>query len=288
MGHPAVQERLSRLTPDQRTAATAPPGPVLCVAPAGSGKTTTLVARIAWLVDGGARPATIAAITFNKRAAEELGERARGGAGAAGCGAGDRPRADVPRPGSRDPPRCRPVGRTADRPRRADRRPVARTSPAERGRLDTAFSRLKLDLAVTADGRRGRPRRRAGRAGLRHVRAGARGAWWPRLRRPRPARARRPRERAVELWTGGGDGARTCSSTRCRTSTARSCGLRCCSPRRRTGSSSSVTTTSRSTAGASPMSVACWRSGPRCRASGESTSRSTTAARRRSSSELSG
>ena len=85
MGHPAVQERLSRLAPDQRTAATAPPGPVLCVAPAGSGKTTTLVARIAWLVDGGADPATIAAITFNKRAAEELGERARRGAGAAGC-----------------------------------------------------------------------------------------------------------------------------------------------------------------------------------------------------------
>src|SRR3954470_18551543 len=75
MDHPAVQERLTRLTPDQRLAATAPPGPILCVAPAGSGKTTTLVARIAWLVDGGADPATIAAITFNKRAAEELAER---------------------------------------------------------------------------------------------------------------------------------------------------------------------------------------------------------------------
>ena len=73
--HPLVAERLSRLTPDQRAAATAPPGPVLCVAPAGSGKTTTLVARIAWLVDGGADPAGIAAITFNKRAAEELAER---------------------------------------------------------------------------------------------------------------------------------------------------------------------------------------------------------------------
>src|SRR3954470_23165172 len=75
MDHPAVQERLTRLTPDQRLAATAPPGPILCVAPAGSGKTTTLVARIAWLVDGGADPASIAAITFNKRAAEELETR---------------------------------------------------------------------------------------------------------------------------------------------------------------------------------------------------------------------
>ena len=73
---PAVAERLARLTTDQRAAATAPPGPVLCVAPAGSGKTTTLVARIAWLIDGGAAPDTIAAITFNKRAAEELGRAA--------------------------------------------------------------------------------------------------------------------------------------------------------------------------------------------------------------------
>ena len=45
-----VRARLARLAPDQRAAATADPGPVLCVAPAGSGKTTTLVARIAWRV----------------------------------------------------------------------------------------------------------------------------------------------------------------------------------------------------------------------------------------------
>jgi superfamily I DNA/RNA helicase len=61
--------------PDQREAATAPRGPVLCVAPAGSGKTTTLVARIAWLVDGGAAPSGITAVTFNTRAADELRER---------------------------------------------------------------------------------------------------------------------------------------------------------------------------------------------------------------------
>src|SRR2546426_11657469 len=74
--HPAVAERLRRLAPDQRAAATAPPGPTLCVAPAGSGKTTTLVARIAWLIaSGAARPDEIAAITFNKRAADELRDR---------------------------------------------------------------------------------------------------------------------------------------------------------------------------------------------------------------------
>ncbi len=73
--HGAVAERLARLAPDQRSAATATPGPVLCVAPAGSGKTTTLVARIAWLVDSGVEAATITAITFNRRAAEELAAR---------------------------------------------------------------------------------------------------------------------------------------------------------------------------------------------------------------------
>src|SRR3954469_22916275 len=72
----AVADRLDRLAPDQRAAATAPPGPILCVAPAGSGKTTTLVARVAWLIGwGAAPPESILAITFNRRAAEELGER---------------------------------------------------------------------------------------------------------------------------------------------------------------------------------------------------------------------
>jgi superfamily I DNA/RNA helicase len=73
--HPSVAERLARLAADQRAAATAPPGPVLCLAPAGSGKTATLVARIAWLIDGGVDPATITAITFNRRAAAELAQR---------------------------------------------------------------------------------------------------------------------------------------------------------------------------------------------------------------------
>ncbi|MFO7532780.1 MAG: UvrD-helicase domain-containing protein, partial [Candidatus Limnocylindrales bacterium] len=76
LGFSTVRRRLERLAPDQRTAATAAPGPVLCVAPAGSGKTTTVVARLAWRVAGGVDPATICALTFNRRAAEELQERA--------------------------------------------------------------------------------------------------------------------------------------------------------------------------------------------------------------------
>src|ERR687890_317863 len=74
--HPSVEKRLAGLAPDQRAAATAAPGPTLCIAPAGSGKTTTLVARIAWLIASGAASADeIAAISFNKKAADELSER---------------------------------------------------------------------------------------------------------------------------------------------------------------------------------------------------------------------
>jgi superfamily I DNA/RNA helicase len=83
-----VRERLERLAPDQRAAATADPGPVLCVAPAGSGKTTTVVARLAWRVALGAEPATVCALTFNRRAAEELQERADAALGELGLAAG--------------------------------------------------------------------------------------------------------------------------------------------------------------------------------------------------------
>jgi superfamily I DNA/RNA helicase len=149
MAHQVVQERLDRLTPDQRAAATAPPGPVLCVAPAGSGKTTTLVARIAWLVDGGADLRTITAITFNKRAAEELGERAAAALTPLDVAEPVRVRTfhalgrEILRDAGR---RVEPLIDRADLV--AELWPS--TSRAERGRLDTAFSRLKLDLAVTA------------------------------------------------------------------------------------------------------------------------------------------
>lgn len=74
--HDPVARRLARLADDQRAAATAAPGPVLCVAPAGSGKTTTVVARLAWRVAQGTDPASICALTFNRAAADELQERA--------------------------------------------------------------------------------------------------------------------------------------------------------------------------------------------------------------------
>jgi superfamily I DNA/RNA helicase len=146
--HPSVLERLERLTPDQRDAATTAPGPVLCVAPAGSGKTTTLVARIAWLVDGGVDPRTIAAITFNKRAAEELGARTDAALTALDVEPGVvrvRTFHALGREILRDA--GRPVEPLVDRSELLGEL-WPRTTRAERARLDTAFSRLKLDLGV--------------------------------------------------------------------------------------------------------------------------------------------
>jgi superfamily I DNA/RNA helicase len=149
--HPSVAERLSRLAPDQRAAATAPPGPVLCVAPAGSGKTTTLVARVAWLVDAGADPATVTVVAFNKRAAEELEERLSAAVAPLGVAAGAvrvRTFHALGREILRD------AGLSVDPLVDRDevlRRVAPGAARAERGRLDLAISRLKLDLLVTAD-----------------------------------------------------------------------------------------------------------------------------------------
>jgi DNA helicase-2/ATP-dependent DNA helicase PcrA len=66
------------LDPQQLAAATAPPGPTLVVAGAGTGKTRTLVYRVAYLVETGTPPEGIALLTFTRRAAAEmLGRAAR-------------------------------------------------------------------------------------------------------------------------------------------------------------------------------------------------------------------
>jgi superfamily I DNA/RNA helicase len=150
-GHPTVVERLARLQVDQRRAATAPPGPVLCVAPAGSGKTTTLVARIAWLIDGGATPESICAITFNRRAADELRERVAVALEPLGVDVADRVRIRTFHALGLEMLRGagRPVEPLLDRDEiiRAIRPDAA---PAERRRLDTLMSRFKLDLDFDA------------------------------------------------------------------------------------------------------------------------------------------
>ncbi len=146
----SVRDRLDRLAPDQRAAATAPPGPVLCVAPAGSGKTTTLVARVAWRIATGADPAGLVVISFNRRAAEEPESRL----------------ADALTPFGQPPGAVRvrtfhalgreilasanlPIEPLLDRGRLL-RELFPNAGPAGWRRLDDAFSRLKLDAGVTA------------------------------------------------------------------------------------------------------------------------------------------
>ncbi|TMA37705.1 MAG: ATP-dependent helicase [Deltaproteobacteria bacterium] len=64
------------LNPAQYAAATTLEGPVLVVAGAGSGKTRTLVYRVARLVESGVNPAQILLLTFTRKAAEEMLRRA--------------------------------------------------------------------------------------------------------------------------------------------------------------------------------------------------------------------
>jgi len=64
------------LNPAQHDAATSLEGPVLVIAGAGSGKTRTLVYRVARLVESGVPPGQILLLTFTRRAAEEMLARA--------------------------------------------------------------------------------------------------------------------------------------------------------------------------------------------------------------------
>jgi DNA helicase II / ATP-dependent DNA helicase PcrA len=69
---------LDELNDQQRAAATAAPDrPLLILAGAGSGKTATLSARVAWLIAQGIAPERILLLTFTRRAARELLTRTR-------------------------------------------------------------------------------------------------------------------------------------------------------------------------------------------------------------------
>jgi len=62
----------AELNKEQLAVVTAPGGPMLVVAGAGSGKTRALTYRLAWLVCHGADPSRIMLVTFTNRAAREM------------------------------------------------------------------------------------------------------------------------------------------------------------------------------------------------------------------------
>jgi DNA helicase-2/ATP-dependent DNA helicase PcrA len=64
------------LNPEQLAAATHGEGPLLVVAGAGTGKTSTLAARVAFLLAQGIRPERLLLLTFSRRAAREMLSRA--------------------------------------------------------------------------------------------------------------------------------------------------------------------------------------------------------------------
>jgi superfamily I DNA/RNA helicase len=72
---PTLAAILAPLDPEQRAAATLPDGPAQIIAPAGSGKTTTLIARLGVLLARGVEPGSILVVTFNREAAMELSAR---------------------------------------------------------------------------------------------------------------------------------------------------------------------------------------------------------------------
>jgi len=70
------EEVLKDLNPEQKEAVIYDNGPILIIAGAGTGKTTVITRRLAWLIiSGRAKPDEILAVTFTEKAAGEMEER---------------------------------------------------------------------------------------------------------------------------------------------------------------------------------------------------------------------
>jgi len=66
---------LDALNPEQRAAAMIINGPLRILAGAGTGKTKTVIHRIAYMINNGINPSSILAITFTNKAAQEFQNR---------------------------------------------------------------------------------------------------------------------------------------------------------------------------------------------------------------------
>ena len=254
--HP-VAERLARLAPDQRAAATAPAGPVL-VRRAGGQRQDHDARRADRLADRDRRrsgdgsprsPSTSAPRRSWPSGSMPRWRRSASSRAPSGSGPSMRSGREVLRDAGR-------AGRAARRSRGPPARALGRRDEAERGRLDTAFSRLKLDFGVDRRGRSPRiPRPDPSRARSWPTRRALAATRRSRLRRPRPRAPRRARDghRPARPL------ARPCAPPARRRGPGRRPGAApagaAAGRARRTGSSSSATTTSRSTAGGSPTSA---------------------------------
>jgi DNA helicase-2/ATP-dependent DNA helicase PcrA len=80
---PSARDLTAELNAEQAAAARHTDGPLLIIAGAGTGKTRTLVYRVAHLIDAGVAPDRILLLTFTRRAAHEMLSRAERLAGSA-------------------------------------------------------------------------------------------------------------------------------------------------------------------------------------------------------------